>query len=157
MVKHHVGGDLVVLLALRLAVGSYAGIQQAGGDVDRGGVGAGQHLIQAVNQALALIARLGVLAVNVHVARHFAVIVTDVLQPGPDVILVYGTDIACRHMLAVHFRVAQRHRITLERVVGLFDFCCRVQLPVHHDIVHDRRDAANHDMWLAVDGFSCDV
>ncbi len=35
MVKHHVGSDLVVLLALRLAVGSDAGIQQAGGDVDR--------------------------------------------------------------------------------------------------------------------------
>ena len=60
-------------------------------------------------------------------------------------------------MLAVNLRVTQRHRVTLKRVVGLFDFCCRVQLPVHHDIVHDRRDAANHDMWLAVDDFSGDV
>ena len=157
MVKHHVGGDLVVLLALRLTIGSDAGIKQAGGNVNRVGVGTGQHLIQAVNQALALVARLGVLAVNVHVARNLPVFVADVLQPGTDVVLIHRPDITRRHMLAVHFRMAQRHWVTLKRVVSLFDFCCRVQLPVHHDIVHDRRDAANHDMWLAVDGFSGDV
>ena len=157
MVKHHVGGDFVVLFSLRLAVGGDTGIQQAGGDVDRIGIGAGQHLVQAVNQALALLAGFGVLAVNVHVASHLPTFVADVLQPSTDVIFIHRPDIASRNMLAIHFRVAQRHRVTLERVVGLFDFCCRVQLPVHHDIVHDWRDAANHDMWLAVDGFSGDV
>ncbi|MNT36932.1 hypothetical protein D3C72_1730440 [compost metagenome] len=81
----------------------------------------------------------------------------DVLKPCADVVVVHRTDIACRYMLAVHFWMAQRHRVALQRVVGFFDFCCRVQLPVHHNIVHDRRDAANHDMWLAVDGFSGDV
>ncbi|VAF52263.1 Uncharacterised protein [Enterobacter hormaechei] len=79
MVKHHVGGDLVVLFALRLAVGGDTGIQQACRDMNRVGVGTGQHLIQAVDQALALVARLGVLAVNVHVARNLPVFVADVL------------------------------------------------------------------------------
>jgi hypothetical protein len=52
MVKHHVGGDLVVLLALRLAVGGDAGIQQAGGDVD------GSELVPAIISSRRLIRRL---------------------------------------------------------------------------------------------------
>ncbi|CZW09640.1 Uncharacterised protein [Enterobacter hormaechei] len=79
MVEHHVGGDLVVLFALRLAVGGDTGIQQAGGDMDRVGVGTGQHLIQAINQALTLLAGFGVLPVNIHVASHLPVFVADVL------------------------------------------------------------------------------
>ncbi len=125
--------------------------------MDRLGVGTGDHLIQATNQALALLTGLGVLAVDIHITADFSVFVADVLEPCADVVVIHRPDIACGNVLPVHLRVAQRHRVTLKRVVGFFDFGCRVQLPIHHNIVHDRRDAANHDMWLAVDGFSCDV
>ena len=109
MVELHVVSDPGVFLLLRLTCLLLFVQQQTGRNMNRVGVVAGNHVVQALNKALTV--RLGVCysLIDVNVHHDLIVGLADVLSPCPGVVIVDRLRIVGADVFAVHHRVADRH------------------------------------------------
>ena len=109
MVELHVVSDPGVFLLFRFPCLLLFVQQQSGGDMNRIGVIAGNHVVQALDKALTV--RLGICysLIDVNVHHDLIVGLADVLSPCPGVVIVDRLRIVGADVFAVHHRVADRH------------------------------------------------
>ena len=119
--------------------------------MDRVGVGAGDHLIEAINQTLAVRLCLGDRLIDINVHDDLVARLTDVLRPGSDVIAVNGPRVIGADIFAIYHRVRERHQLAFHRLVAVVNLLRRVQAAIHNNVIDDRNRTTNDVVLLAVD------
>ncbi|SAC81068.1 Uncharacterised protein [Enterobacter hormaechei] len=152
VVELHIAGDPRMLFALGLT-GLFLFVrEQSGREVNRVGIGTGDHLVQAINKALSVRLRLGHSLIDINVHDDLIAGFADVLRPGTYVVGVNRARVIGADILAIYHRVRQRHQLAFHRLVAVVNLLRRVQAAIHHDVIDDRNRTTNDVVFLAVDG-----